>query len=45
MNLQQLKYIVEIADCHSITKASKKLFVSQPYWVWYITGNSLPIPM
>lgn len=31
MNLQQLKYIVEIADCHSITKASKKLFVSQPY--------------
>lgn len=31
MNLQQLKYIVEIADCRSITKASKKLFVSQPY--------------
>ncbi len=31
MNLQQLKYIVEIADCHSITKASQKLFVSQPY--------------
>lgn len=31
MNLQQLKYIVEIADCQSITKASKKLFVSQPY--------------
>lgn len=31
MNLQQLKYIVEIADCHSITKAAKKLFVSQPY--------------
>ncbi len=31
MNLQQLRYIVEIADCHSITKASKKLFVSQPY--------------
>ena len=31
MNLQQLKYIIEIADCRSITKASKKLFVSQPY--------------
>lgn len=31
MKLQHLKYIVEIADCHSITKASKKLFVSQPY--------------
>lgn len=31
MNVQQLKYIVEIADCHSITKASQKLFVSQPY--------------
>lgn len=31
MNLQQLRYIVAIADCHSITKASKKLFVSQPY--------------
>lgn len=31
MNLQQLKYIVEIADSHSITKASEKLFVSQPY--------------
>lgn len=31
MKLQQLKYIVEIADCRSITKAAKKLFVSQPY--------------
>lgn len=31
MNLQKLKYIIEIADNHSITKASKKLFVSQPY--------------
>lgn len=31
MNLQQLRYIVEIADCRSITRASKKLFVSQPY--------------
>ena len=31
MNLQQLRYLVEIADCHSLTKASKKLFVSQPY--------------
>lgn len=31
MNLQQLKYILEIADCRSITRASRKLFVSQPY--------------
>lgn len=31
MNLQKLRYIVEIADCHSITRASKKLYVSQPY--------------
>ena len=31
MKLQQLRYILEIADCHSITRASKKLFVSQPY--------------
>lgn len=31
MNLQQLKYLVTIADCHSITKASKAPFVSQPY--------------
>lgn len=31
MNLQQLRYILEIADCRSITKASKKLFISQPY--------------
>lgn len=31
MKLQHLKYIVEIADCRSITKASRKLFVSQPY--------------
>lgn len=31
MNLQHLKYIVEIAECGSITKAARKLFVSQPY--------------
>ena len=31
MNLQHLKYLVTIADCHSITKAAKTLFVSQPY--------------
>ncbi len=31
MNLQKLKYIVEIADCGSITKAANKLFISQPY--------------
>lgn len=31
MNLQQLKYFVAIADCHSLTRAAHKLFVSQPY--------------
>ncbi len=31
MNFQQLKYIVKIADCHSITKAAQELYVSQPY--------------
>lgn len=31
MNLTKLKYIVEIADCGSITQAAKKLYVSQPY--------------
>lgn len=30
MKLQQMKYIVEIADCKSMTNAAKKLFVSQP---------------
>ena len=38
MNLQQLKYLVTIADCHSITKASKKLFVSQPYLSKVVSG-------
>lgn len=31
MNIQHLKYLVEIADCGSVTKASEKLFISQPY--------------
>lgn len=31
MNLTKLKYIVEIADCGSITQAAKKLYISQPY--------------
>lgn len=30
MTLQQLKYIITIAECGSITSAAQKLFVSQP---------------
>ena len=30
MNIQQLAYIVEIAKCKSISRASEYLFVSQP---------------
>ena len=30
MQLEKLKYIIKIAECGSITKASKELYVSQP---------------
>lgn len=30
MTLQQLKYIIEIVNCGSITEASKRLYISQP---------------
>ena len=30
MRLEQLTYVVTIADCHSISKAAKKLYVTQP---------------
>ncbi|HCW05116.1 MAG TPA: LysR family transcriptional regulator [Clostridium sp.] len=30
MTLQQLKYVITIADCNSMNKASKALFISQP---------------
>lgn len=30
MTLQQLKYVIAIADSHSMNKAAKKLFISQP---------------
>lgn len=30
MKLQQLRYIVKVAECGSITEASRRLFVSQP---------------
>ena len=30
MTLQQLKYVVTVAECVNITEAAKHLFVSQP---------------
>jgi len=30
MTLQQLYYLVTVADCGNITEAAKKLFISQP---------------
>ena len=30
MTLQQLKYVIEIANCGSMNEAAKKLFISQP---------------
>ena len=30
MTLQQLTYLVTVADCGNITEAAEKLFVSQP---------------
>ena len=30
MTLQQLKYVVTVAECGNITEAAKQLFVSQP---------------
>ena len=30
MTLQQLKYMIEIANCGSISEAAKRLFISQP---------------
>ncbi len=30
MTLQQLRYVLEIADCGSMNEAAKKLFISQP---------------
>lgn len=30
MKLQQLKYVVKVAECGSITEASRRLYVSQP---------------
>lgn len=35
MKLQQLRYVVKVAECGSITEASRRLFVSQPS----ITGS------
>ena len=30
MTLQQLKYIVTVAECGNITEAAEKLFIAQP---------------
>lgn len=30
MTLQQLKYVIAVVGCHSITEAAKQLFISQP---------------
>ena len=30
MTIQQIKYILGVADCGSLNKASEKLFISQP---------------
>ena len=30
MTLQQLHYVVEVADCKSMNKAAEKLFITQP---------------
>ena len=30
MTLQQLKYVITIADCNSMNKAASELFISQP---------------
>lgn len=30
MNLQHLRYAVEVANCRSITKAAARLFIGQP---------------
>ncbi|NLK37179.1 MAG: LysR family transcriptional regulator [Epulopiscium sp.] len=31
MTFQQIKYVMEIAECGSINKATQKLFIAQPY--------------
>lgn len=31
MTFQQIQYIIEISRCGSISKASKNLYVAQPY--------------
>jgi DNA-binding transcriptional LysR family regulator len=30
MTLQQLKYMIKVVECGSITEAAKQLFISQP---------------
>ena len=30
MTLQQLKYVIKVVECGSITEAARQLFISQP---------------
>ena len=31
MTIQQLRYVIKIVECGSITEAARQLFISQPF--------------
>ena len=39
MTLQQLKYMITVAECGNITEAAERLFIAQPSLT---AGNSQP---